>query len=190
MNMRVSLNLLPEENKIALARKLFDRFLFRQAVLFFSVVVFYMAVLWSVYYIVHENRTFIESAEMQLANSRLESKELARYESKFRDANALSAQANGFFGSHPDWTGFLKRMDRLVPPDVSLTALTTTGSRISLSGTAKTRDDFLALESALKGDECFSDFLIPVSNLFSEKNVEFQMDFSVREQCLIGDGTL
>jgi Tfp pilus assembly protein PilN len=190
MNMKVSLNLLPEENKAVLSRKCLDRFLLWQALLVFSTVAFYVVVLWSVYYIVHDNRTFVESTEIQSTGTNSESKEIAEYESRFRNANVLSKQASRFLDSHPNWTEFLLRMDRLVPPNVSLSALVTRESRVSLSGSAKTRDDFLLFESALKEDACFSNFLVPISNLFMEKNVEFQIDFSVRESCLIGDGTL
>jgi hypothetical protein len=188
--MKVSLNLLPEDNKRIIGQRRFDRFLFRQAVLLFSVVLFYFAVLWSVFSIIHENRSFIESTEVAAAGGRSESKELAAFEAKFREANALAAQANRFLGSRPDWTRFLVRMDRLVPPNISLNALTTKEARVSIAGSAVTREDFLKFESALKGDECFSDFVVPISNLFSEKNVDFQVDFSVRESCLLGEGTV
>ncbi|NTW75739.1 MAG: hypothetical protein HGB34_02450 [Candidatus Moranbacteria bacterium] len=185
--MKVLLNLLPEENKVIIRRNRFDRFLFRQSVMLISVVVFYLGVLWSVFLIVHENRKFIESAGRTSEIVRSEVVELSAFETKFREANMIAGQANRFLESSPNWAGFLVRMDRLVPPDVSLNAMTTRGFRISLSGMAKTREDFLAFESALKRDECLVGFVIPVSNLFSETNVEFQMDFSVSEECLIGE---
>ncbi|HWQ59668.1 MAG TPA: PilN domain-containing protein [Candidatus Fimivivens sp.] len=184
--MKVWINLLPEEKKKIVQKKHFDRFLFRQAVLFLSVAVFYLAVLGVVFFIVRENRLFTETVTSQRSTPQQESDELIRYESAFRDANMLAAQVNRFRGSRPDWTGFLLRLDRLVPKNVYMGSITTKENRIFLSGTAATRDDFLALESSLRGDDCLADFQIPVSNLFSEKNVVFQMDFTVKPSCLIG----
>ncbi|MEI7749670.1 MAG: PilN domain-containing protein [Candidatus Moraniibacteriota bacterium] len=188
--MRVSLNLLPEEKKEIIRRKGFDRFLFLQAVLLFSVVVFYLLVLGGVFFIVHENRAYVESLGQGYSSDSPEAKDLSGYESEFRDANAFAAQANRFGRVRPDWSGFLVRMDRLIPPHVSFSSLSTKGYQVFVSGVAATRDDFLTLETSLKGDECFSDFQVPVSNLFSEKNVDFQFDFTIRENCLIGTGTL
>jgi len=188
--MRVSLNLLPEKKKEIIVRKHFDRFLFRQSLLLFSVIIFHLAVLGSVFYVVHENRLFIESSGLKYAAEQADVKELAQYEASFQNANALSLQANRFQQSRSDWTGFLRRLDRLVPPHISLGSLTTKQYRVFLSGTAETREDFLALESSLKGDECLSDFDVPVSNLFLEKNVEFQFDFTVKDTCLMGNGTI
>jgi len=183
--MRVLLNLLPEEKKKLVRRKRFDRFLFRQSFLLLSVVVFHLAVLGSVFFIVYENRTLVE-AEGDYSGGQSDLKELALYESSFSEANDLSGQANRLQRSRPDWTGFLLRMDRIVPPHVAMSSLSTKEYRVFLSGTAETRDDFLALEDALKKDDCLSDFQIPVSNLFSEKNVDFQIDFTVKGTCLTG----
>lgn len=185
--MKVSLNLLPEEKKRLVRRKRFDRFLFRQAFLFLSVVIFYLAVLGSVFFIVHESRTLIENGGTGYSADRTETERLALYESEFSRANDLAGRANRFQKAHPDWTGILLRMDGIVPPGVGLSSFSTKEYRTFLSGTAETRDDFLAFEEALKKEKCLSDFQIPVSNLFLEKNVDFQIDFTVNESCLMGN---
>lgn len=184
--MKVWINLLPEDKKKIVQRKHLDRFLFRQAVLLLSVTAFYLAVLGTVLFIVRQDRIFFGSVVAQESAPRQESDELLRYESAFRDANALASRMNLYKDSRPDWAGFLLRLDRLVPKNVYMGSIATKEGRVFLSGTAATRDDFLALESSLKGDECLADFQTPVSNLFSEKDVVFQMDFSVRPSCLIG----
>ncbi len=188
--MRVSLNLLPEEKKEIVRRKRFDRVLFRQAFLLFSVVVFHLVVLGSVFFILHDNRLLVEDNGLQYAANQTEFKDLTLYESKFSQANAIADQANAFQRSRPDWAGFLLRIDRLVPPHIALSSLATKEYRCFVSGTAETRDDFLLLEDALKKDDCLFDFQIPVSNLFLEKNVDFQVDFTVKESCLMGTKAL
>jgi Tfp pilus assembly protein PilN len=190
MNMKISLNLLPEQKKEIIQRKRLERFLLLQSFLFLSIVAFYLIVLGGVFFILHENRLFIEAAGEKATAEQSDLQELSRYESVFRDANALATAANRFQRSRSDWTGFLFRLDRLIPPHILLTSLSTKQYQVFLSGTADTRDDFLALETSLKVDACLSDFNVPVSNLFLEKNVEFQFDFTVKNTCLMGTGSV
>ncbi|NTW15636.1 MAG: hypothetical protein HGA38_04715 [Candidatus Moranbacteria bacterium] len=188
--MKVSLNLLPEEKKALLRRRILDRFLFRQSLYLLGVVGFYLALLGGVFLIVRENRFLVESIEREYSGNDAGIREVSRYTSEFREANALAAQAARFQKTRPDWAGFLARLERSTPNHISFDSITTKEYRIFLSGVAATRDDFLAFESALKSESCFSDFEIPVSNLFSEKNVEFQVDFTVKDTCLQGSRTL
>ncbi len=182
--MKVWLNLLPRDKKDLVERKRFDRFLFRQAVLFTTVVLFYLSILFGIFLMVRQDRVLTESAYRESADLSVESRELSRFEESFREANGISDRVNGFTDSHPEWSGFLSRLNTLVPRNVILTSLTTNEYRIFVSGEASTREDFLAFESSLKGDDCLSGFETPVSNLFSEKNVVFQIDFTVRPDCL------
>lgn len=188
--MKVSLNLLPAEKKLLVRRKTFDRFLLRQASYLLAVTTFFLGMLGGVFLIARENRALIEHAEREYSGSDAGVRELSRFASGFREANALAARADRFMRTRPDWTGFLVRMDRIVPPRVSLGSVSTKEYRVFVSGTAETRDDFLAFESALRSEDCFSDFQVPVSNLFSETDVEFQVDFTVKDTCLQGNRLL
>jgi hypothetical protein len=55
-----------------------------------------------------------------------------------------------------------------------------------LVGTADTRDTFLALQRNLQENSCFEAVNTPLSNLFSETNVQFEIDFIVKPECLRG----
>lgn len=182
--MKVLLNLLPERHRVNIRRKFYDRFFLRQAVILFCICVFYVGILGSIFFAVWENRKSVEGMISSQSNATSESRQLEQYETSFRDANVVSARSNRYYAGHLSWTRLLVSLDGLIPDGISLTSLSTKDYRVFLSGTARTRDDFLSLESRLKGSECLSDFKEPVSNLFSSQNVDFQVDFLADMACL------
>ncbi|NTW14122.1 MAG: hypothetical protein HGA31_03775 [Candidatus Moranbacteria bacterium] len=182
--MKVLLNLLPERHRVSIRRKFYDRFFLRQAVILFCICVFYVGVLSSIFFAVWENRKSVEEMTNSQSSATAESRQLDQYETAFREANAISARSVRYYAGHLSWTQLLILLDNLIPDGISLTSLSTKDYRVFLSGTARTRDDFLGLESRLKGSECLSDFKEPVSNLFSSQNADFQVDFMVDMSCL------
>ncbi|MEI6650681.1 MAG: PilN domain-containing protein [Candidatus Moraniibacteriota bacterium] len=182
--MKVLLNLLPERHKAIIRKRYYDRFFLRQTIIAFCIGVFYLGMLGSIYFIVWQNRKVVDEMNASSREATTEAHDLSKFESTFREMNALSARSDMYYAGHLSWTELLTLFDSLIPDGISLTSLSTKEYQVFLSGTAKTRDDFLVLENKLKGNSCFSDFKIPVSNLFSSANVEFQMDFSVHPDCL------
>lgn len=182
--MKVLLNLLPEEGRVLIRRAYYARAFFWQSLVLFSIMIFYLLMLTGVFFIVREDRILSAQAEADRAKSQVELRELESYEAKFREANRLSAQANAFDREHIYWTELMARLDRIVPQNIMITNLTTKNYQIFIAGLAKNRDDFLELEKRLKEDSCFTDFQAPVNNLFSEKNVIFQIDFSIKSECI------
>lgn len=184
--MRVLLNLLPEEGRAQIRMRYYNRFFFWQSLFLFMITVFYLCLLGSIYFVLNENLLFAERADMDKTAIRVEAKELRAYEEKFREANRIAEQANRFDRGHLHWTELFVHLDGLVPENVAFTSLSTKDYRVFIAGRALSRGDFLELEKRLKSEECFTDFRNPVSNLFSEKDVDFQIDFSVKEACIKG----
>ncbi|MBP9751901.1 MAG: hypothetical protein KBD19_03510 [Candidatus Moranbacteria bacterium] len=184
--MRVLLNLLPEEGKTRIRWTYYNRFFFWQSLFLFSIGVFYTCMLGSIFYVLHENRMTAERSETDRAATQVEAKELGAYEEKFREVNRIAEQSNRFDREHLLWTELFVHLDRSVPEHIALTSLSTKDYSVFVSGRARTRDDFLQLEKGLKDDPCFTDFNAPVSNLFSGEDVDFQIDFSVKDECIKG----
>ncbi len=184
--MRVLLNLLPEEGRDQIRRKYYNRFFFWQSIFLLAIEVFYLCLLGSVFYILRESRLLTEQAEVDRVATQTDAKELESYEERFREVNRIAGQSNQFDREHLRWTELFLRLDQLVPKNIALTSLSTKDYRVFLSGRALTRDDFLELQSRIGNESCFSDPKAPVSNLFSEKDVDFQIDFSVKEECIKG----
>jgi Tfp pilus assembly protein PilN len=182
--MKVLLNLLPEEGRELIRQKYHYRFLLWQAVLLIFVEVFYIAILGSVFLVLRVNHDVLEATAQERNQVKSDVKALGAYEGKFQEANRLAGQSLVFSQKHFRWTELLLRLADLVPGGVSLSRLSTKDYQVFIAGNAKTRDDFLLFEKQIKAEACFSDFNIPVSSLFSQENVDFQIDFSVKDDCI------
>lgn len=113
---------------------------------------------------------------------------LSEYEASFEEANASAKAVLKYEASHPSFTGLMEKIATLIPQDTLLTRLSTKDYKVFLTGTAQTRDGLLQFQENLKNDPCFESVNAPLSNLFSEQNVAFEIDFTVTAECLQGNG--
>lgn len=75
-------------------------------------------------------------------------------------------------------------LDTLTPEGITVDHLATKNYTILLTGKAKNREDLLLFDQKLKESSCIEKVNIPISNLFSQENVEFQVDFDIKNECL------
>lgn len=184
--MKTLLNLLPEEKKEAIQNRLRSRFLLWQLFLVFVLEVFYLSMLISIYLILDFQLKSLQTIEQTAKSSaRSEERRLSEYEKKFQDTNAQVETIGKIDRSHLYFTNIFVLLDGLTPPNISINQMKTTEYAVSLSGKAAKREDLLLFDKQLKASEdCIGDVNIPVSNLFSQKDIDFQLDFSVKPECL------
>ncbi len=184
--MKTLLNLLPEERKEAIQRSLYFRFLLWQTFLLFCLECFYLIVLFGIFFILSfQLQTFQEiGANIDGTTSSAQQKTLSQYEKKFRETNEMVDTAIRIGHSHLYFTEAFLLLDQLLPEGIRVDQLRSKDYTILLSGTAARRDDLLLFESNLKGSSCVKSVNMPISNLFSQEDVDFQMDFSVKSECL------
>jgi hypothetical protein len=184
--MKTLLNLLPEEKKDAIQNRLRSRFLLWQLFLVFVLEVFYFSMLVSTYFVLDYQLKSLKGLETTspLASTEDE-KRLNTYEKKFEQTNAEVESVARIEAIHLHFSQVFRLLDPLLVDGVTINELATNEFVVSVSGRAAKRDDLLRLDERLKGStECISNVNIPISNLFSQKDIDFQMDFSVRSECL------
>ena len=165
-------------------RRFFERFLFRYSLFALGIGIFCLLAFGSTFFIVREIRISTEQIAEEESRMSAESMELAGFDSLFSDTNRSVSRALSFYRLHPSWTDVLLAVDRSVSDEVTLFSLSSKEYRVFLSGTARTRDDFLSFVERLREESCFSEVETPVSNLFSREDVEFQVDILVAKECL------
>lgn len=183
--MRILLNLLPEEKQRELSRKFYSRFFLWQTCLILVLVIFYATVLGGIYFLLNYQVKGAQLALESFNQYNQESRKLTEYQEAFRQANNLSADITQYLDQHHQWGGLFLLLERLTPAGVSLTGLSTKDYTVSIAGRADTRDQFLAFEAALKAVECTSDVKVPLSNLFAQTELDFQIDFNIKKECLL-----
>lgn len=185
--MKILLNVLPEEKKEALIRKFRSRFFLWQTTLLLILELYYLLVLGGIFMILHYQAKTADEALNSFNQYNEEAKKLVSYQDEFKTINATAEILTRYQNSHFHWTSLFSMLEDLVPKGVVIIELLTKDYMVSISGQAETRDQFLEFEAALKGAECVSDVRVPISNLFSQKEIDFQIDFKMKRECLTNE---
>ncbi len=183
--MKTLLNLLPEGKKDAIQKHLLLRFLLWQFFLLFLLEVFYMAILISIFLILDLQVKGQQSTGSTVTVNRSDEQRLNDYQRTFKETNALVDVIGKIDRSHVYFSKLFPLLDTLLPPGVTLEQLATDDFAVTLLGKAAKREDLLLLDDRLKGaSDCISDIDLPVSNLFSQENINFKVVFSITPACL------
>lgn len=185
MNMKTLLNLLPEEKKAAIQSSLRFRFFLWQLFLVFCLECFYVGVLFGIYFILDFQLKNYQSTVVEVSSpSFSQDKQLSEYEEKFRSTNEIADVIGKIEYTHLYFTEVFLLLGELLPEGITVDRLSTKEYTVLLTGKAAKRDDLLLLGDRLKTSECIGNVNVPISNLFSEEDIEFQLDFSVKIECL------
>jgi Tfp pilus assembly protein PilN len=183
-NMKTLLNLLPEKKKKDIQRRLHFRFFAWQLFLVVALEVFYLSILISMYFILNFQLQSLEKTGQQYDVIYSGQKTLDLYQKKFKETNATAAVVGKIENDHFSFTQIFFLLDAIVPESVAIDRLTTKDYTVMLAGRAATRDDLLAFDARLKESACVKNVNIPLSNLLSQENVDFQIDFEIEKGCL------
>jgi|SRR3989344_8789105 len=184
MNMKILLNLLPENKQRDVQRRLHFRFFLWQLFLVFTLEIFYLVILVGIYFIFDFQLRGLEKSAAQANAEYSEQRILNKYQEKFKETNALVDTINKINRSHFSFTQIFLLLDAIVPESIAIERLTTKEYTVMLVGQAATREDFLVFDARLKESECVKNVTMPLSNLFSQDNIEFQVDFEIFKECL------
>lgn len=166
-------------------RKFRYRFFLWQTTLVFLLELYYVLILGGIYTILDYQVGISTDSLAAFEQSNEAAKKLVSYQEGFKRINAETESVGRYQQSHLRWSALLGLLQRLTPEGVVIIELLTRDYTVSISGQAGTREQFLQFEAALKGDECVSDVRVPISNLFSQKEIDFQIDFNLKRDCLI-----
>jgi Tfp pilus assembly protein PilN len=187
--MKTLLNLLPEEKKESIQGRLRSRFLLWQLFLLFLLEILYLTILICTYLVLDfQLRSLVAIEGNTVASSQGEATRLNTYEKKFDDTNQRVKVIGNIDGFHLYFSKVFTLIDPLLPEGIIVTHLATKEYTVSLSGRARTRDQLLQLDENLKNSgRCIEKVAIPLQNLFSQENIDFQVDFTVIPECLKKD---
>lgn len=155
-----------------------------QVILFFLLECFYASILLGVYLILDFQLKSFQSTAVLNDSAGVQEQTLNEYEQKFRDTNEAVDATGKIERFHLHFTEVFLLLGNLLPEGVRINRLNTKDFTIMLSGIATKRENLLTFEDNLKSSTCVSDVNVPISNLFSQENVDFQIDFSIDADCL------
>lgn len=181
--MKIYLDLLPEEKKEEIKKKKNFMLVIHYELLFSVPILAFFVILLTINFSL-KIRAQGMSDSFSSGEYQEEYKELKIYEDNFEKINSKTLSILNIQKNHLNWTSAFYKINKIVPDSIYLSDLATSDYRISLIGKAKTREDLLKFQENIKSEECFSNIEVPLSNLVSKENVEFQVNFDIKENCL------
>ncbi len=183
--MKTLLNLLPEEKKESIQGRLRSRFLLWQLFLLFLLEIFYLVILISIYLILDFQLRGLNEVTENTMFSQSEATRLNTYEQEFKMANNTVDVIGKIDRSHLYFSEVFLLIDALVPDGIVVNRLATKDYVISLYGRAAKREQLLLFDEKLKNSgKCITNVTIPIQNLFSQEDIDFQVDFTIAPECL------
>jgi Tfp pilus assembly protein PilN len=181
--MEIKLNLLSEAKKNEVHRKNRYRFIVWQEAMLIFLSLFYMGILTGIYYMLTFQYNNLESTAISQGQNQT-FQEINNAEQKFKTVNDKIAETMNFQREHITWSKFFIALDTVVPHGILLEKMVTVDRKISLSGKADTRDTLLQFQSNLNTTDCFQNADVPLADLFTQNNIDFQIDVEIQQQCL------
>jgi hypothetical protein len=182
--MRIKLNLIPFFKKEEIKKAYRLRMLLRWEGELLLIIFLFIAGLISMDYILKINSLSADYGSNLVAKDGSQSKAIEKYDNEIKDMNNLVSKVVKIQSGQLYWSKFLNKFNDKVVSGIKINSLTTQNYKISLAGEADTRDNLLALKSAIEKDECFEAINLPLSNLVSKEDMIFQMDFQIKQECL------
>jgi Tfp pilus assembly protein PilN len=183
--MKILLNLLPEEKKRLIERGLHGRILLWQFFMLLLLEVLLLGILITVGMLLSvelESRKIL--SESSSVTTQADQASLRQYEDKFLGINEALGVVGKIQMNHVYFSQLFRVLDVTLPKEVLLKQMISKDRVVTLIGTAETRENLLYFEEQLKKSACIENVNVPLSNLFSQKNLDFQLDFTLTFDCL------
>lgn len=111
-------------------------------------------------------------------------KRIEKYDNDTRDMGAVISNVGKIQNAQFYWSKFLAKLNDKVISGVEISKITTKNYDIIVGGKANTRDNLIIFRDNAGKDDCFTDVNLPLSNLVARDNIDFQMTFKIKKECL------
>jgi len=109
---------------------------------------------------------------------------LKKLEAGVKNANAFLAEAEKIQKGQLQWSNLFLILNKNVDNNISLESVSSKEYSITVAGKASTRDDLVAFKSRLEKEDCLSEVNLPLSDLVAKENLDFQIIFKIKTECL------
>lgn len=182
--MDIKINLIPPQRKEEIKKANRLRRILKWEAELLLVFIFFIILLVSINSITQINLS-VAVSELDLANRNSNQYQaIGKYDAEAKEMNGTIARVGKIQDAQLYWSKMLKRFAQEVVPGIEIGKLSTKNYAIFLTGKADTRDNLIAFRDNLTGEDCFTDINLPLSNLVSKDNIDFQMDLKVKKECL------
>ena len=109
---------------------------------------------------------------------------MQEYNEKIKEANVQVASVKKIQRGQLYWSELLSKINQIIVPGITIDSLGTKNYQVFLTGVANNRDDLVKFKEKLTKESCFTEVDFPLANLMNKENLVFQMQFTVKEECV------
>lgn len=180
--MEINLNIIPSGRKEEIERASHARFTFIWGGEILAILVLCVAVLFSMQYILKLQLAAAEQEAQRGSDTHY--KKVREYDELVGTINAETSEIEKIQKSQLYWTKLFQILHEKVPPEIELHGLSTKNYQVSLSGRSATRMELVAFKENLEKNSCMEEVNLPFSNLVSKENLNFQINFKIKKECV------
>jgi Tfp pilus assembly protein PilN len=181
--MEIKLNLIPPLRKKEIEKAYILRMIIRWQMETFLILLILLALLWQVNCILKiESDSSLKQIEM--SRQSFFYKDMQDYKEKIKNANAQVADVEKIQREQIYWSKLLDKINKIIFPGIEIDSLGTEDYQVFLTGMADNRDALASFKEKLTQESCFTEVDFPLANLVNKENLIFQMQFTVKEECV------
>lgn len=127
-----------------------------------------------------------EKKSIETQSKKQDIEEIKKAEKKINDFNSYLTRLDSIQKNHINWTRVVYLVTKHQTPEITINSLSMeNGSqKVSVKGTAQTRESFLDFKEKLEKSGNFKDFNSPLSNIINPANISFSLEFKVNSETL------
>lgn len=186
--MKITLNLLPEEQKEYLRKQRLFSVVMQQISYVVVLLLIFIAILFAVDIVLDAQMSGQENA---LKNRQEEQgyKDLTEMQVLFKETNVQAGSVDRVQKHHFHWSQLMAYLEESIVGGVEFESINTEGAAVTIIGFARSRDALTQQMESLRNihhedRECLIDVQAADDDLFKKKDFDFTIMFTVNDQCL------
>jgi len=181
--MRLQINLLSPERKQQAADWQWFRFVINQCVNVGILAILVAGILWGIGWSLNQRLMLLDIPADDKQNTQA-TRDLDEYQKEIQAVNMTTQQIIAREDSQPKWSKLFEKMESLLSSEIILDTVTNADYQVMITGQADNRDALMSFRDRIAQDGCFDDVQLPLSNLFSQEKVIFQIEMTIHTECL------
>lgn len=181
--MEIKINLVPEYRKMEIAKSNRVKMILRWELEITLILAIFFILILSLNYILKFNLD-ASIIEMESKRGGGNYEKISKFDNDFKIINSRTSINDAIQGDQLYWSIVFKKMSEMMPDGIIISKAANKNYKVFLAGVADTRDNLIRMKDELAKNDCFSGINLPLSNLTSRDNVDFQMEFDIKEDCL------
>jgi len=186
--MKIRFNLLPTKQKKHLRTQKVFRMIMEQEIHVFIIIFFLILSLFAMYFVLKTETSIMEDVRKSVTEKE-SYQEIAAMHEKFKNIHQKMNASNTLNNGHILWSQLFVMLSENITDDISVNSIKTAGNIITIQAVADARESVISLKDRFRnverdGVKCFTDIVVPESQLTVPFDVTFTMTFKVNLACL------